>query len=481
MDDFDVVLEMEFLLEHQVIPMPLAKCLVITRSFPTVVQADIRQPNGFKMISVMQLDKNPVQEEPPSVEIPLGALEKMGETVPKDTLCVPEKYHGVMPKSWPKSLSMRITTDHGIELPPKAKAPAKNAYRTTQPELVVLQKQSNKLLDTEFSRSVQASWGAPVLSLKKKDRRSLGWCIDCRIQNKLTVSRKYQLSIPTNLFNRPCGVKYFSKSDIRPRYCQAEELETTCVTGFRAYEFPMVPFSLIDAKEGKCRSMQRQMNVLRHVVEFHQIEVGKRKIVATCGEIIPKLVVELRSCLGLANSNGQSTKEFLKRASSLTELLEEEDIQWGGNLECQAAFDGLKQATIEGPNLGVAGATKPPKVELLNIAQFGHSTQTDSLIRRIQFEIKGNRHSVLPTLADGPYVEDDPQVHRIEEKWEQMADIARVCLEEASRPMKERVDQKRCPLEFEWMTKLLIKGTTMSCDYLSTWNMRIGRSQGSPY
>ncbi|TYK09503.1 uncharacterized protein E5676_scaffold499G001070 [Cucumis melo var. makuwa] len=58
MDDFDVVLGMEFLLEYQVIPMPSAKCLVITGSFPTVVQADIRQPKGFKMISAMQLDKS---------------------------------------------------------------------------------------------------------------------------------------------------------------------------------------------------------------------------------------------------------------------------------------------------------------------------------------------------------------------------------------------------------------------------------------
>ena len=37
MDDFDVVLGMEFLLEHKVIPIPLANCLVITGSTPTVV------------------------------------------------------------------------------------------------------------------------------------------------------------------------------------------------------------------------------------------------------------------------------------------------------------------------------------------------------------------------------------------------------------------------------------------------------------
>ncbi|KAA0055009.1 uncharacterized protein E6C27_scaffold43052G001620 [Cucumis melo var. makuwa] len=123
MDDFDVVLGMEFLLEHQVIPMPSAKCLAITRSFPTVVQADIR------------------------------------ETTPKDTLCVPEKCYDVLPNSWPKSVSMRRTIDHGIEFLPEAKASAKNAYRMAPPELAKLRKPSKMLLNTRFRRPVQASFG----------------------------------------------------------------------------------------------------------------------------------------------------------------------------------------------------------------------------------------------------------------------------------------------------------------------------------
>ncbi|KAA0041961.1 Asp_protease_2 domain-containing protein [Cucumis melo var. makuwa] len=53
MDDFDVVLGMEFLLEHQVIPMPLTKCLVITGFTSSVVQTDLRQPDELKMISAM--------------------------------------------------------------------------------------------------------------------------------------------------------------------------------------------------------------------------------------------------------------------------------------------------------------------------------------------------------------------------------------------------------------------------------------------
>ncbi|KAA0063482.1 RNA-directed DNA polymerase-like protein [Cucumis melo var. makuwa] len=151
MDDFDVVLGMEFLLEHQVIPMPSARCLVITGSFPTIVQGR-------------------AQEEPPSVEILLGALEKPGETVPKDTLCVPEKCHNVMPSSWPKSSSMQRRTDHGVESPSEAKAHAKNAYHMAPPELVRLRKSSEMLSNTGCSIPVQTPYGARVLSLKKKDR-----------------------------------------------------------------------------------------------------------------------------------------------------------------------------------------------------------------------------------------------------------------------------------------------------------------------
>ncbi|KAA0063484.1 uncharacterized protein E5676_scaffold668G00040 [Cucumis melo var. makuwa] len=152
---------------------------------------------------------------------------------------------------------------------------------------------------------------------------------------------------------------------------------------------------------------------------------------------------------------------------------------------------------IEGSSFGVVDATKTSEVEaeqfscmlgeylhhcvdgrqknwvqLLKVAQFGHSAQTDSLIKRSPFEIKGKRHSVLPPVTDDPYVGDRPQVHRVGEECEQMADIARVCLEEASRPMEEREDQKRCPLEFEWMTKLPIDGATTPYHYLSTWTWR---------
>ena len=54
MDDFDVLHEIEFLLKKIFVLMPLAKCLVITRSTPTVVQTRIKQPNSVKMILTLK-------------------------------------------------------------------------------------------------------------------------------------------------------------------------------------------------------------------------------------------------------------------------------------------------------------------------------------------------------------------------------------------------------------------------------------------
>ncbi|TYK22830.1 RNA-directed DNA polymerase-like protein [Cucumis melo var. makuwa] len=102
MDDFNVVFGMEFLLEHHVIPMPSAKCLMITGSFLTMYEQTF--------------------------------VSLTGETIPKDTLCMLKKCGGVMPKIWPKSLLSQGMIDHEIGSLPEAKASVKNAYRTTPPE-----------------------------------------------------------------------------------------------------------------------------------------------------------------------------------------------------------------------------------------------------------------------------------------------------------------------------------------------------------
>ncbi|KAA0041705.1 uncharacterized protein E5676_scaffold594G00420 [Cucumis melo var. makuwa] len=198
MDDLDVVLGMKFLLEHPVIPMPLAKCLVITGFAPSVVQTDLRQPDGLKMISAMQLKKGLTRDEPTFMAIPFDSSKNLREIVPKDILCVLEKYRDVMPDSLPKSLPPRRMIDHEIELVLGAKPPTKNAYHMVPPELAELQKQLDELLNAGFIRPGKASYGALVLFQKKKDE-ILRLCIDYRALNKLTDTVKSELPRETSL------------------------------------------------------------------------------------------------------------------------------------------------------------------------------------------------------------------------------------------------------------------------------------------
>lgn len=61
-DEFGVVLEIKFLLELKVIPIPLAKCLMITGSTSTIVHTKVKQPNETKTILASQLKKSLTHE-----------------------------------------------------------------------------------------------------------------------------------------------------------------------------------------------------------------------------------------------------------------------------------------------------------------------------------------------------------------------------------------------------------------------------------
>ena len=129
MDDFDVVLGMKFLLEHKVIPMPLAKCLVITDRNPIVIPASINQPGNLRMISTIQLERGLAREEPTFMAIPLMEEVTTEETIPDEIKEVLNSYADIMLESLPQTLTPRRGIDHKIELLPGVKPPAKNTYR----------------------------------------------------------------------------------------------------------------------------------------------------------------------------------------------------------------------------------------------------------------------------------------------------------------------------------------------------------------
>ncbi|XP_022972954.1 uncharacterized protein LOC111471473 [Cucurbita maxima] len=344
MDDFDVVLGMEFLLEHKVIPMPLAKCLVITDSNPTVIPASIKQPGNLRMISAIQLKRGLAREEPTFMVIPLMEVTTNEETVPNEINEVLNDYADIMPESLPQTLPPRQGIDHEIELIPGVKPPAKNAYQMAPPELAELRKQLDELLKAGFIRPEKAPYGALVLFQKKKDG-TLRLCIDYRALNKVTVRNKYPLPIISDLFDQLHGAKYFTKLDLRSGYYQVriaegDEPKTTCVTRYGAFEFLVMPFGLTNAPATFCTLMNQvfyeyldqfvivylddivvySTTLEEHKVHLKLISMDSDKIKAIQEWKVPTSVSDLRSFLRLANYYRRFVEGFSRRAAPLTEL-----------------------------------------------------------------------------------------------------------------------------------------------------------------
>ncbi|XP_034704180.1 uncharacterized protein LOC117928400 [Vitis riparia] len=85
-------------------------------------------------------------------------------------------------------LSPRREKDHKIELEPGAQPPTMRPYRMALLELEELKRQLKELLDAGFIQPSKAPYGTPVL-FKKKHDRSLRMCIDYQAFNKVTLDK----------------------------------------------------------------------------------------------------------------------------------------------------------------------------------------------------------------------------------------------------------------------------------------------------
>ena len=141
--------------------------------------------------------------------------------------------------------------DFAIELEPSTTPISKAPYRMAPVELKELKEQLQDLLDWGFIRPSVSPWGAPVLSVKKKDG-TLRLCIDYRELNKVTIKNKYSLPRIDDLFDQLQGASVFSKIDLRSGYHQLRIKEVDIPkTAFRSryghYEFTVMSFGLTNA------------------------------------------------------------------------------------------------------------------------------------------------------------------------------------------------------------------------------------------
>ncbi|KAJ8511859.1 hypothetical protein OPV22_002293 [Ensete ventricosum] len=226
LDNFQVILEMEFMHAAKLVPVPFLNFLCLMGA-----AMKIKTPDG-----------EAIQE-------------------PAIVANILKEFSDVMPTELPRTLPPRRGVDHRIELEPGIKPPARPPYRMVPPELAELRKQLDELLSDGLIRSSKAPFGAPVLFQKKQDG-SLRLCIDYRALNKMTVKNKYPIPLIADLFDQLGKAKYFSKLDLRSGYWQVciaegDEAKTTCVTRYGAFKFLVMPFGLTNAPATFCTLMNQ--------------------------------------------------------------------------------------------------------------------------------------------------------------------------------------------------------------------------------
>ena len=179
MDDFKMILGMDFLQKVKAMPLPFLRLMAILEEekpcmVPTITEGSPKTP----MLLAMQVKKGLKRKEVTY----LATLKeendkKSGEPMPKEIERVLDEFKDVMLPELPKRLPPRREEDHKIELEPGAKPFAMGPYRMAPPELEELRRQLKELLDTGFIQPSKAPYGAPVLFQKKHDG-SLRMCIN---------------------------------------------------------------------------------------------------------------------------------------------------------------------------------------------------------------------------------------------------------------------------------------------------------------
>ncbi|GJT14832.1 putative retrotransposon gag domain, aspartic peptidase domain protein [Tanacetum coccineum] len=138
MDDFKVVLGLEFLDKVRAFPMPFANSLCILDGGKTcMVSTERDAKSGAKTLSAMQFKKGFNKSEPCYLAVTRLETDEGSSKVkvPKVIERVLDEFKDVMPKELPKKLPPRREVDQTIELETGSKPPAKALYRMPPPEL----------------------------------------------------------------------------------------------------------------------------------------------------------------------------------------------------------------------------------------------------------------------------------------------------------------------------------------------------------
>lgn len=253
-------------------------------------------------------------------------------------------------------------------------------------------------------------WSSPVVIVKKKDGSSR-FCVDYRKLNAATKKDSYPLPSINDTLATLAGSQWFSSLDLKSGYWQvkmaeADKEKTAFSTGFKLYQFRVMPFGLCNApatferlmetvlrdligktcfiylddilvvgkdwadhlknlKEvlkrlrdanlklnpKKCRMFQKKLSFLGHTISPEGIHTDSKKISVIKKWPVPDNASQLLSFLGLCSYYRRFVKGFADVAKPLHRLTQK-NVKFSWSEECEQAFLKLKEALCSSPILG---------------------------------------------------------------------------------------------------------------------------------
>ncbi|XP_074293364.1 uncharacterized protein LOC141620374 [Silene latifolia] len=369
LQDFDIVLGMDWLSKNHVMVNCHEKSLTITKPNGNEIlfQNHKSNKNNNRIISFLKALKllrqgckgylcdvcSSLEAEPNLTSIP-----------------VVKEFLDVFPEEIPRMPPYR-EVDFTIELIPGSAPISKSPYRMAPAELKELKIQLDELLEKGYIKPSTSPWGAPVLFVKKKDG-SLRLCIDYRELNKVTIKNKYRIPRIDDLFDQLQG--FFMDLMNRVFMPYLDKFVIIFIDDILIYSkdekehfhhlrivLETLRKNKLYAKFKKCAFWLEEISFLGHGVSEKGVQVDPQKIEAITKWPALKNVAEVRSFLGLAGYYRRFVKDFSKITQPLTNLIRK-STKFVWNEKCEEAFYELKNRLTSAPTL-----TQPNGIDGLEV------------------------------------------------------------------------------------------------------------------
>lgn len=295
---------------------------------------------------------------------------------------------------------------HLVDDKPVARPP----YRPPLRMRSELEKTLEKMKESGAIRESKSPYASPVFFVDKDHGQGKRLVADYRALNAKTIPDRTPMPHPEDVFGLLAGANFFTKLDITSMFFQIEvderDIEKTAITTpMGLFEYPLMPFGLINApatavrlmkevlrgldgktcyvyfddiiifapstsalvqrctevlerlrnhnlklKPGKCLFGVESVCFLGHIISARGIEMDPRRVERVKTFPVPRNPSDVRSFHGLCSYNRKFIKNFAQIAKPLTPLMgKPSDFAWTS--QAQTAFEQLRDALMATPVL----------------------------------------------------------------------------------------------------------------------------------